>query len=69
MQRRSIHARRPSQWHDPLWWHAHLQPVRTVEQVACMAGITVNAVRTHESTALRKLRAAIKHLNTGRSLR
>ena len=52
----------------PNWWRAHLQPVRSSEQVAAMLGISVNAVRSHESTALRKLRSALKKLNATRRL-
>lgn len=62
-------ATRPSVAICPNWWHDHLQPIRSVQEVAAMAGISVNAVRTHESTALRKLRDAIAQLNLGRRLR
>ena len=52
----------------PNWWRAHLQPVRSSEQVAAMLGISVSAVHSYESTAIRKLREAFTQLKTERRL-
>jgi hypothetical protein len=41
------------------WWVPHLRPVRSKAEVAAILRISMNAVHTHESSALRKLRAAI----------
>lgn len=50
----------------PNWWHGHLEPVRSSEQVAAMLGISVSAVHSYESRALRKLREALTQLKIGR---
>ena len=52
----------------PNWWRAHLQPVRSSEKVAAMLGISVSAVRSYESAAIRKLREALTQLKSERRL-
>ena len=45
---------------DPYWWHGHLQPVRTINEVAQMLNMNPKTVASHESTALTKLRRALR---------
>lgn len=57
-------AQRPSLAANPSWWHAHLTPLRSIQQVAQMLGMNPKTVAAHESTAIRKLRAAMLCIET-----
>lgn len=57
-------AQRPSRAVNPSWWHEHLVPLRSIQQVAQMLGMNPKTVAAHESTAIRKLRAAMSIIET-----
>lgn len=57
-------ATRPSAAACPTWWHGHLQPVRSIAEVATMLGMNPKTVAAHESTAIRKLRQAVLLIET-----
>ena len=57
-------SQRPSSAANPSWWHEHLAPLRSIQEVAQMLGMNPKTVASHESTAIRKLRKAMLLIET-----